>query len=214
MQLLFDFDGTLVNSFRCVMEKTILLAEEFKFRKIQEHEIESLRDLSSRDIIKYLKIPMYKIPKLIHSMRKHLQEEMIKLPPFPDMNNTLKILRDSGFSMGIMTSNSIDNVLTWLEHHNMHDYFNFIQTEANYFSKKYLLKKILKARDFDKSQIVYICDETRDIDAATQNEVKSIAVTWGYNSEKALTSFKPTYIARQPEDILTICKPWNTSLIG
>ena len=72
MHLLFDFDGTLVDSFHCVMNKTTLLAEEFAFRKIQQHEIEGLRDLSSTDVIKFLKVPMYKIPLLISKMRKHL----------------------------------------------------------------------------------------------------------------------------------------------
>ena len=33
MHMLFDSDGTLVNSFQCVVEKTNLLAEKFNFRK-------------------------------------------------------------------------------------------------------------------------------------------------------------------------------------
>ena len=72
MHVLFDFDGTMVDSFNCVMEKAILLADEFGFRKIHEHEIESLRDLSSTEVIKFLEVPLYKIPTLIFKMRKHL----------------------------------------------------------------------------------------------------------------------------------------------
>ena len=65
-----------------------------------------------------------------------------------------------------------------------------------------LLKRIIKKYKIDKSQTYYIGDETRDIDAAKKNGVKSIAVTWGYNSEQVLLKYKPSFIAQKPEDIL------------
>lgn len=60
MYLLFDFDGTLVDSFGCVVEKMNQLAEGFHFRKIEEHEIEDLREMSAKELIKFLKIPFIK----------------------------------------------------------------------------------------------------------------------------------------------------------
>ena len=56
----------------------------------------------------------------------------------------------------------------------------------------------------DKSKAYYIGDETRDIEAAKKNHIKSIAVTWGYNSETALEKYDPSYIAKTPKDLLTI----------
>ncbi len=204
MYLLFDFDGTLVNSFNCVVEKTNLLAKEFNFRKIEDHEIEGLRDMPSRDLIKFLKIPFYKIPKLIYYMRNHLHAEMKNLDPVDNIDQVLEKLSKAGFSLGILTSNSVENVSMWLELHKMNHLFEFIHIESNYFSKKYLLKKTIKKYKIDKSQTYYICDETRDIDAATKNGIKSVAVTWGYNSEQTLLQFEPSFVARKPENLLTI----------
>ncbi|CEG58111.1 protein of unknown function [Legionella fallonii LLAP-10] len=39
----------------------------------------------------------------------------------------------------------------------------------------------------------------------SQIGLSSYVVTWGYNSEKALLKHQPTYLAKQPEDLLTIC---------
>lgn len=205
MYLIFDFDGTLVNSFNCVMEKTMLLADAFNFRKPDRSEIESLRDLSSREIIKSLNIPFYKIPRLIAAFRKELQAEIPRLPPVTHIQGVLEKLFESGHVLGILTSNSVDNASNWLELHQLRHYFNFIHHESRYFSKKYLLKKTLQKYKIDKTGTFYIGDETRDLDAAAQNEVQAIAVTWGYNSEKILRQHRPSFVAEKPEDLLKIC---------
>lgn len=187
------------------MEKSLLLADEFNFRKLDLEEIQSLRDLTSKEIIKYLQIPMYKIPKLIYQIRKYLHSEMRELNPIPEIPEVLEKLSNAGFTMGILTSNSAENVRIWLNEHELQHFFDFTHIESCYFSKKYVLKKTLKSYRSDKSKVLYIGDETRDIDAATQNNISAIAVTWGYNSEKALLQYNPAHIARKPDDILTIC---------
>ncbi len=204
MYLLFDFDGTLVNSFNCVIEKAILLSEEFKFRKIKEDEIDGLRELSAKELIKFLNIPMYKIPKLIRHMRQHLHNEIKNLTPVTNIYQVLEKLYNAKHTLGILTSNSVENVSMWLDLHKMQHFFKFIHMESHYVSKKYLLRKTIKKYKIDKSQVYYIGDETRDIDAANRNAIKSIAVTWGYNSEKSLLQFQPSFVAKNPGDLLTI----------
>lgn len=204
MHLIFDFDGTLVDSFNCVMEKSMLLAEEYNFRKIDPREIIYLRDLTTKEIIQYLQIPLYIIPQIIYKIRKSLQSEMKKLHPIPHMPYVLEKLHDAGFSMSILTSNSVENVQIWLEEQNLHRFFDSTFIESSFLSKKYVLKKTLRNYRWDRSRLFYIGDETRDIDAAKQNKVDSIAVTWGYNSEKALLQYQPIHIARHPDDLLKI----------
>jgi len=207
MHIIFDFDGTLVDSYHCVLEKCLLLAEEFKLRKIQQDEIPTLRDLSSEQLIKYLQVPLHKIPKLILAIRKHLCSEMQKLKPVEGIPAVIEKLHHSGFSLGILTSNSNENVTTWLEQNKLHPFFNFIKTESKFFSKKNVLSKILKSNQMDKTKTFYIGDETRDVEAAKKTGVKSIAVTWGYNSEKALLQYQPDFIAQEPKNILETLEP-------
>lgn len=209
MHLLFDFDGTLINSFNCVMDKAILLAEEHHYKKLKTHEIEGLRDLSSKEIINFLEIPVYKIPALILKMRKHLYHQMPALMPFDGIPTILEQLYNDKFTIGILTSNSLKNVTTWLHMNNMHHLISFVHTESNYFSKRYLIKKTLNKHKIDRKKVVYIGDETRDIEAANKNNISSVGVTWGYNSETALMKYNPSYIAKKPEDILEWCHLQN-----
>lgn len=204
MYLIFDFDGTIANSFYDVVDKFNLLAQKYHFRQITEDEISSLRDLTSTELIKHLRIPLYKLPAVIFEARKHMREEIHNLRPFEGLPEVLHKLYEQGYILGIVTSNSVENVEMWLAQQNMLHYFAFIHSESNFFGKTRVLKKICRSHKIDKSQAFYIGDETRDIDAARQCQMQSIAATWGLSSEKALMQHNPTYLAHKPEDLLNI----------
>ena len=177
MHLIFDFDGTLVNSFDGAIEKFNVLADEFSFKKISLDESLNLKDLSSQELVKYLKIPLYKIPRVLSKARKYMQDDISKLAPFLNLPQVLQTFHNANYSLGILTSNSKENVITWLETHQMKHLFNFIHSKSSYFGKNRVLKKILEKHKIDKSHAFYIGDETRDIEAAKQNNIYSIAVT-------------------------------------
>lgn len=205
IHLIFDFDGTLVDSLDKTIDIFNILADKFNFGKISKGEVAELKNLSSKELIKHLKIPFYKIPKVLSKARKQMSGEIEKLTPFANIPPVLKKMHEANFSLGILTSNSEENVSVWLRTHKMQDLFNFIHIEPNYFGKTHLIKKILKKYGMNKREVFYIGDETRDIDAAKQNQICSVAVTWGFNSEEILLQYKPHYIAKIPEDLLTLC---------
>lgn len=206
MNLIFDFDGTLVDSFKCLIEKSNLLADEFNFRKIKEDEIPKLKELSSTEIIQFLEIPFYLIPKLILNVRKHMRDEMKNLKPIAGVKEMIVSLAEQGFNMGILTSNSEENVSIWLAQNQLQSHFKFISTESNLFSKSAGLKNVIKEYQFDKTKTFYICDETRDIEAASECYIQSVAVTWGYHSEDNLKRCAPSFIIQKPEEILGLFK--------
>ncbi|MBA2710714.1 MAG: HAD hydrolase-like protein [Tatlockia sp.] len=202
--LIFDFDGTLVDSFNTVMQKFNLLAEDFKFRKIDEIEIEDIKNMTSNELIKYLKIPLLKLPKVMQKAREIMRNEIPNLAAFENLPEVLDELYNSSCALGIVTSNSLDNVVSWLQNNKIDHLFDFIHSESSYFGKKQSLKKIIRKHRMEPSQTFYIGDETRDVEAALKSGIGSIAVSWGFNSLKALASFKPDFIANKPEDLLII----------
>jgi phosphoglycolate phosphatase len=202
--IIFDFDGTLVNSFDTAIKKFNLLANEFNLKQISTADINILRNLTSWEVIKYLDIPLYKIPNIILKARKYMQDEILQLPPFPDLHVTLAKFYEKGIYLGIVTSNSYDNVTLWLKHHQLDHLFNFIHNENLFFGKYHVLKRIIKKYPFQKNNIYYVGDETRDIAAAKKLGVQSVAVTWGFNSEEILTRFKPHFLVRNTVDLLKI----------
>ncbi|MDX2164253.1 MAG: HAD hydrolase-like protein, partial [Gammaproteobacteria bacterium] len=164
MNILFDFDGTLINSHTKAIELYNQSADNFNIRKIQPDEIETLKNLNSKDLVKYLGIPFYKVPQILLQVRKLLKNEMLSLEPIPNIQEIIKQLHTANFHMGILTSNSLENVHSWLRHHDMEQYFSFVHAESSYFGKGRLIKKLLKKHYIPSSHAWYVGDETRDIE--------------------------------------------------
>lgn len=206
MHLIFDFDGTLVNSYEVVCKHANTLAEEFRFRKISPDEFEQLKNLSMRELIDFLKIPKYAIPMLILRAKKMMLAELPALKPFDNLASALEALCQSGLELGILTSNSRENVAKWLDHYQLQQFFKFIHTETSLFGKKRVLNKIIRQHKMDKSEVYYIGDETRDIDAAKSSGIQSVAVTWGFNSRAILQNKGPDFIFDSPVELLSLLK--------
>lgn len=201
--LIFDFDGTLVDSFDAAIQKFNLIAYDLNLNKISPQQACEFKHLSSKELFKQLNIPFFKIPMLLRQARTSMREEISSLGTFIDLPDVLKELHQQHYSLGILTSNSMENVISWLEKQQMSQFFDFIHAESSYFGKKYLLKKLIQNYQMNPQNTFYIGDETRDVEAAHKSKIGSIAVAWGFNSEKTLSESNPTYIAKAPKDILT-----------
>jgi phosphoglycolate phosphatase len=204
--LMFDFDGTLVDSFYTVLQNLEILSDEFHFKKINLNDRDMLKNLTSKELIKYLQIPFYRLPRVLRRVRESMHEEILTLPLFSRFSQVLSELKNLNCSLGILTSNSLKNVEAWLQHHHIYHLFDFIHAESSYFGKKHLLKALMKKHEMKMESTFYIGDETRDIEAAKKCNIHSIAVSWGFNSETTLQQCNPCYMARKPEDILQIIK--------
>ena len=105
--------------------------------------------------------------------------------------------------MGILSSNSFENISTFLKNHRL-DIFDFIQATSKVWSKHTSLKKLMEKNGFRSDEILYIGDEIRDIVAAKKLGIKVAAVTWGYNSSKALERSAPDFLIHHPNELIRL----------
>ncbi len=110
---------------------------------------------------------------------------------------------DAHFQIGILTSNTQENVKQFLDKNEM-DFFDFIRTGKSVFGKSHMINKIIKQRHVSKSEAFYVCDEVRDIEAARKSGIKSIVVTWGYNTKDVLIKENPDFLVNSPDELKNI----------
>jgi phosphoglycolate phosphatase len=183
----FDFDGTLADSFPWFLKVLNVAAEKFHFKKVAPHELEALRGLDNRQIIKALGVPMWKLPAIAKEMRAMAAKD--KIPLFAGSAHLLAQLKANGHTLAIVTSNSRENVEAVLEESKK--LIDHWECGASLFGKKSKLKKLLKKAGFHAGQSIYIGDELRDIDAAKESGMAAGAVGWGYALPAALLERKP-----------------------
>lgn len=194
--IIFDFDGTLVDSSFIMVDAFNKFADVFKYKKIFREDISRLRNQSSRKTLKELGITFLKLPIIMIFVHKELTKKIGDCDISEELVFTLKKLQRE-YDLYILTSNSKKNVKKFIENNKI-EFFKdvFISTM---FGKSSILKKLR-----EKGDCYYICDETRDLVAAKQAGVKSIAVTWGFQTEKPLKMLEPNFIVSSPFDILQL----------
>ncbi len=201
--LIFDFDGTLADTLAFTINSALEINRKLKLLNSEKVDIEKFRSMDSIDFFKELKIPKVKLVYFILKYQRKLAKEMNSTKTFDDLPKVLKILKDKGVKMGIVTSNSSKNVRKFLRNNDL-DYFDFIYTSINYFQKNKMLEKAVRKYKLNKGTIIYVGDEVRDIRAAKISNIKIASVTWGYNFESVLSAHGPDFIINQPEDLLNL----------
>ena len=83
-------------------------------------------------------------------------------------------------------------------------YFEFVRCSSKLFGKGREIRRILRQEKLSPSEILYIGDETRDIEAAKETGLRMAAVTWGYNSESALLAMAPDHLISSPGELLNL----------
>lgn len=202
--IIFDFDGTLADTFDALVMISNRLALEFGYPPTTPEEIPKLRNLSSREIIKKSGVSLFKMPFILRKVREYLHQEILNLKTIPGIQDALVQLKHEGYCLGILTSNSEENVKLFLKKHGMQDLFSFIYSETSLFSKDKSLLKLMKKNNFKSDDLLYVGDETRDIEASKKIQIKVIAVTWGFNSGEVLTKHNPDFLIEQPSELIEV----------
>jgi HAD superfamily hydrolase (TIGR01549 family) len=204
--IIFDFDGTIANSFEETFNVYNELSKRFKCKPISPKEQQELRNKRPQELLKKYGITKLKLPLLLLKGRKKLQKKMGKIKPAKDMVKALKALKECGFKMGILTSNSKKNVKIFLENNELKNIFDFISTGKHLFGKSKSLQKILKKKKIPKNSVIYIGDETRDVEATKKAGIPIAAVSWGYNTPEILKSLSPTKLVETPKALVEYLK--------
>lgn len=205
--IVFDFDGTLADTFELAFEIFTQLADEFGFRKLNREEIEHVRDMRTRELMKYLRVSPTKLSRIGSRGTAELRARIDRVFPLPGIPELVRELHRRQFALGIITSNSQENVHTFLRNHDL-DLFQFVRSSSKLMGKAREIKQVMKAFHFAPGDMLFVGDETRDIEAAHKAGIAVAAVNWGYNSRSALAGMKPGRIYDRPDELLAaLVKP-------
>jgi phosphoglycolate phosphatase len=201
--IIFDFDGTLADTFFWFATNVNKAAEKFNFKKVNLEEMKELRHLSASEMLKKHHVPIWKLPIIAAYMRKLMQQEIDELTLFNTVPEMLETLQKNHMILALVTSNSQQNVSAVLGN-SVLSLFNYLEFGVSIFGKKTKIKKVIKNSKIPLHQIIYIGDEIRDAEAARALGIHFGAVSWGYNDENALIAQSPNIVFRRISDIKSL----------
>jgi|SRR5882672_632747 len=202
--LIFDFDGTIADTFFIAVDV---------FRKLatgrhptDDKEIEALRSLPARDAIRRVGARWWHLPYIMYYARKQIKRRQHEIKPIAGIAPVLKELHKRGHRLYIVSSNSTKNVNGFLRNNELEPYFDGAYGGIGLFAKAGSLRKIAQQHNVSPANCYYVGDEARDAEAARHAGMPCVSVTWGYNNLKGLQRVHPETVINEPKELLDIFK--------
>jgi len=201
--LIFDFDGTIADTLDAGVMILNKLAAEFGFRPLHPKDMERVRDMRTRQLMKFLGIPARKMSRIARRGSEELYACIHSIQPLPGMPEALRELQTLGFALGIITSNTEVNVQIFLRSHGL-ELFDFVRCSSKLLGKARMIRSVIRRQHVRAADILFVGDETRDIEAAKKAGIRIAAVTWGYNSRRSLEAMKPDFVFESPQELVAM----------
>lgn len=200
----FDFDGTVADTFDTVLYILNELSEKYGFDPIDTKEDrEYIRNHSPAEWFMKFDMSPTDLPAIMSDLDIANQEMISEIKVFPGLLEVIGELKSHDIECGIITSNSEDFVLDFLEVHEI-DLFDFVYGNRNVFTKHTTIMQAINDYKVDRGEAVYVGDEARDVKAAKEIDVRSVAVTWGFNSKEYLQKSEPDLLVDHVRDLLLL----------
>lgn len=199
---IFDFDGTLADSFPFFTSVFNRLAQRHGFRSVAPEEVSQLRRLNARQIMTHLGMPAWKLP-IVATNFISLMSDAASVPLFEGVSELLGHLADEEVVLAIVSSNSYENVERVLGPENMRR-VSYFECGVSIFGKRSRIRKVLKNSGIRPGEAIYIGDQSTDLEAARAEKVAFGAVSWGYGDVEALRSLAPDELFTRADDIRSI----------
>ena len=197
--VIFDFDGTIADS----LDVFISVLHELVHREgtVTPADIELMRGMSVREVAHLTKFPLWRLPFMMRPGFQLMRSRIGEIKPCKGMLEAVRAVKAEGYVLHVMSTNNVENIEVFLEKYGLRELFTNIYGDVGVFGKKRMLKRILRHNDLNKSDVIYVGDEVRDIEGAKRAGVRVVSVTWGYNNAAILARHHPDALVNVAEEL-------------
>ena len=182
---MFDFDGTLADSYPFFLSVFNTVADRHAFRRIDVARASELRHLGVRQMMDHVGLPTWKLPLASKTFMAMMQDSAHQIPLFDGIADALRHLHGRGVQLAVVSSNSEHNVRAVLGPELTALVARF-DCGMSVFGKASRIRAVLKACGAAPAEALYIGDQATDAEAARKAGVAFGAVHWGYATIDAL----------------------------
>lgn len=198
--VLFDFDGTLADTYPLFMEGLHRYQQVLRYNLPASGVIDQWRDSNPVDVITALRLEKYKLPILAFLLRRFMKSAAGRIELFPDIPDTIRSTSREGVLTGVVSSNSRALVQRVLQRHGTRE-FHCYACGVSLYGKANHIRRIMRRENLPPRSVLYVGDEVRDIESAHKAGAVAAAVTWGFNSPQALRNAQPDYLFDTPKQL-------------
>lgn len=203
--VVFDFDGTLSNSFPLVAEKITEAIAMFRKEELTEEENNSIYGPTEEGIIlKLIKDKGEAKECFLRYLDLYNEYHEELLPDFiPGIRELLEELNKRNIPVYLLTGRSKESTMITLTKFNAFKYFKAIYTGGLYGEvKEELLNELASIHHYNKEDLVYIGDSLHDVPQCRRANVDIISVSYANtDSYEKLEEINKGNVAKTVEEL-------------
>lgn len=195
----FDWDGTLVDSERHIVDSLTYAAEKLSLPPLSYDVKKDIIGLSMHKALETL-YPLLSLAG-IDQMRAHYGEHFFSVPQdasilFEGVLNTLSDLRDAGVKLAVATGKSRNGLDKALVSTGLKSFFDIERCADETRSKPdpLMLREIALHYKADSSSMLMVGDTEYDLEMASNFNMDSVGVSYGVHDKARLVLHKPIAI--------------------
>ena len=205
--IIFDWDGTLMDSIGLIVESMHVAGEAHGFRTTDQ----AVKDIIGLSLMHGIEI-LY--PQASDTQKLAIQQSYAeyyipnshRTPFFMPIDDMLLTLKQQDKQLAVATGKKRKGLDRVLEASASHHYFTITRCADESGSKPdpQMLRDILDYTKQSISQAVFIGDSIYDIQMANRLGMTSIAVNYGTASSSELAAEQPTYQVDTPQELVAL----------
>lgn len=210
--ILFDLDGTLIESGKGIMNAVKYALKKYGIDETNEAVLRSfVGPPLNQQFAKCYGFSAEKSLEAVLVFREYYETKgILENEMYTGIDKVLQQLKNQGKYLMVATSKPEKFAHNILAQHDLEKYFDFIGgslTDGSRITKIQVLDYVLKTNKIENTDEVLMIGDTKfDILGAKNFDLKSMAITYGYGTEKELMEAKPDFTAGSPEEILWVIK--------
>ena len=114
----------------------------------------------------------------------------------------IKKLKSKGTFLAVVSSDFPETIFPELKEDGLENIFDEIVTNTH--NKFEAVQDIIKKNNLNLEDTFFIGDSNHEIEVAKKTGIKSVAVTWGFNSEQKLRAGNPDFIVENTKELESI----------
>jgi phosphoglycolate phosphatase len=187
---IFDFDGTLADSFPFFIRVINQLAEQHGFKKVDLDLVPIYRQYSASQLMGQVGMPAWKLPLVVKSFTSLMRQSTASISLFEQVDELLLYLANRDVTLAIVSSNSHENVSRILGPANTKLISRF-ECGVSIFGKPIRMQKVLRRTGIPCHEAISIGDQVTDLETARKVNIAFGAVSWGYGAIESLRAHSP-----------------------
>lgn len=197
--LIFDWDGTLMDSTGAIAESIRLACADLALRVPPTEEAMQIIGLGLAEALQTLlpDLAPDDYPRLVERYRHHFLGQDHTLPLFDGVAETIAALHESDYWLAVATGKSRKGLERAFDQSGLRKFFHASRCADEGYSKPHpgMVLELMDYCGVDPARTLMIGDTSHDLQMALNAGVASVGVAYGAHSLASLQACQPLYIA-------------------